>query len=50
MLLIGQPKSATTSLCFTLADMLGIKYRLGIPRTKYDKNCPGFSGSSRSAI
>jgi len=44
MLLIGQPKSATTSLCFTLADMLGLKYKLGIPGTKYDKNCPGFSG------
>ena len=44
MLLIGQPKSATTSLACTLADMLNIKCNLGIPRIFGEKDCPGYSG------
>lgn len=44
MLLIGQPKSASTSLAYTLSDILGLNLRLGIPKTEKDTDCPGFSG------
>jgi hypothetical protein len=44
MLLIGVPKSASTSLMQSIAKILNIKYQNGISRKKYDKTlfCEGF--------
>ena len=44
MLLIALPKSASTSLMFSIAKILNIKYQNGISRKKYDKSlfCEGF--------
>jgi hypothetical protein len=42
MLLIGQPKSATTSLAHTIGITMKLNINLGIPRTKIDINCEGY--------
>lgn len=44
MLLISIPKSASTSLMWTIARILKIKYQNGISRKRYDKSlfCEGF--------
>lgn len=42
MLLIGQPKSATTSLAITIGKMCNLLVKLGVPRTKIDINCEGY--------
>lgn len=42
MLIIAQPKSASTSLLKTLALILKLKYKNGISRTTKDKLCEGF--------
>lgn len=42
MLLIAQPKSASTSLLYTLKQITNKEIKEGIPRTKKDKDCPGF--------
>jgi hypothetical protein len=47
MLLIGQPKSATTSLARTIARMGKLKCRLGIPKKKGDIRCKGFQTIQR---
>jgi len=47
MLLIAQPKSASTSLAHTIAKTCNLKLNLGIPGKKRDINCPGFQGIQR---
>jgi hypothetical protein len=47
MLLIAQPKSASTSITHTLAFIGKIKFRLGIPRKKGSKNCTGYKELQR---
>ena len=43
MLIIGQPKSASTSLLKTLAAMFKMKFQNGISKNaNYSKDCPGF--------
>jgi hypothetical protein len=42
MLLIAQPKSASTSLAHTIAKTVNINYKLGIPRDDIDIDCHGF--------
>jgi hypothetical protein len=42
MLLIGQPKSATTSLMWTLAHIMGIAHKNGHNKRKGDIKCSGF--------
>jgi hypothetical protein len=42
MLLIAQPKSASTSLMWTLAHILKIAHKNGQNRLNADKKCPGF--------
>jgi hypothetical protein len=42
MLLIAQPKSASTSLANTLGKILNMEVRLGIPKNKIDIKCEGF--------
>lgn len=43
MLLIGQPKSASTSLLRTLSEILNIKYQNGLGKLKNWEYCEGFS-------
>jgi hypothetical protein len=43
MLLIAQPKSASTSLAHTFAKMFKLKIKEGIPKKYYDIECEGFS-------
>lgn len=47
MLLIAQPKSASTSLASTIASIAKLEYRLGIPRSNIDINCEGFTELQR---
>ena len=47
MLLIAQPKSASTSLAYTIARMNNLKCRVGIPKTKNDIRCNGFTEIQR---
>jgi hypothetical protein len=47
MLLIAQPKSASTSLTRTIAKIGKLNYRLGIPRRSKDINCEGFEDMQR---
>ena len=42
MLIIGQPKSASTALIVTLAKILNVQFREGLPRHYGDANCKGF--------
>src|SRR3989304_2333674 len=43
MMMIGQPKSASTSLMKTLAKMWGIRYQNGISKNaSYRTDCPGY--------
>lgn len=42
MLLIAAPKSASTSLACTIAEIGNIDYKLGIPKTENDIPCQGF--------
>jgi hypothetical protein len=43
VLLIGQPKSATTSLAATIGNMGRLNVRYGISRNQNSKKCKGFS-------
>lgn len=43
MLLIAQPKSASTSLATTIAQIANLKINLGVKRKADSKNCEGFS-------
>lgn len=43
MLIIAQPKSASTSLAKTLAKILKLECTLGIPRLKIEPDCEGFT-------
>jgi hypothetical protein len=43
MLLIGQPKSATTALACTLAKITGKQYVLGVPKESHDIKCEGYT-------
>lgn len=42
MLLIAQPKSASTSLVHTLGQILRLQVKEGIPKKPYEINCDGF--------
>lgn len=42
MLLIAQPKSASTSLLYTLKRITKLDIKEGIPKKPKEKNCPGF--------
>jgi hypothetical protein len=42
MLLIAQPKSASTSLLYTLKQITKKEIKEGIPRKPNEKDCPGF--------
>jgi hypothetical protein len=42
MLLIAQPKAASTSLAYTIGQIAGLKVQYGIARVKGSKNCKGF--------
>jgi hypothetical protein len=43
MLIIAQPKSASTSLIYTMGELTGLKVK-SITIDKQGKNCPGFKG------
>lgn len=47
MLLIAQPKSASTALACTIGKITGLNIKLGIPRTKESKDCQGFKELQR---
>ena len=47
MLLIAQPKSASTSLLHTLKHITKLNIKEGIPRKSKEKNCPGFTEIQR---
>ncbi len=43
MLLIAQPKSASTSLLYTIKEVLKIRIKEGIPKKHYEIDCENFS-------
>jgi len=43
MLIIAQPKSASTSLLWTLATVLNVAIKNGQSKRRNDKKCPGYS-------
>lgn len=47
MLLIGQPKAASTSLAFTIGKIAGLQVRYGIPKNKDSIKCEGFDNIQR---
>lgn len=47
MLIIAQPKSASTSLVHTIGDIADIKVMVGIPKTKIDIVCEGYNEIQR---